>query len=127
MVNLVLTRLVTTSTTQDKYGQVDVNVVLVLQGLLRVHAAIEGYIKAKQGSSQLLSAPFLHSDRVAPILQRFATKDTLWSVLRDLYNVNMVVESSIYQILKVYYTFIGQFKFDTEYVERMQRFVDYQV
>ncbi|KAJ3371322.1 hypothetical protein HDU91_005349 [Kappamyces sp. JEL0680] len=121
----ILTKFVVTSTAFDKYAQVYGQVPLILQGFLSLHSALEEYIKAKHASNKPLSAPLLHVDRVAPILRPFASKDSVSQILNPAIQLKALVESSIFQILSIYHDHLHRFKFEEEWQEKMQRFVDF--
>lgn len=140
LLSLVLARMVVASTSEDKYGQVQVQVPKILTLFTTLHTTLEKYLKSKHPSSQPkpLSAPFLASDRVPPLLKPFASvRPTYWRVVEPVTHLSGVVEGCIYQICAAYYGEMDQFRFpasggggasddfDASVVEKLQRFVTF--
>ncbi|KAI8895936.1 hypothetical protein BC833DRAFT_599464 [Globomyces pollinis-pini] len=115
-----LLKFVVQSTTEDRYAQVYQSVPDILQTLVRLHTAIENWIKLKQISTQPIGSL---SD-----LTRIHHSRNLFSDLHILplpYNLLLVVENCIYQIIGTYYSNLPRMKFDAKYTEQIQKFVDF--
>jgi hypothetical protein len=109
------------SASTDKYAQVYANVPQLLRAFTSLHSALDTYIRVKSSGSMPLSSPFLHVDKVAPVLKAFAVKETPLQILKPAHDMMNLVESCICQILALYRGHLARFPFDEELKEKLSK------
>jgi hypothetical protein len=96
----------------------------VLETLLELHTEIETWIKKKQASYKPLELKLLHEETCPPILKPFVSKSDSHIVSLP-YTMLQIVEQTIYQVIGTFYTSMDRYQFDSRFVEKLQRFMDF--
>ncbi len=110
-INLVITKLVLCSTTEDKYGVVHADIPKVLEHLVSCHSSIEVYV-AQQSAKKRQKQMYM---RMQPG-GGFAESQAALQVL----------ETCIYTIIAKFYSHLERFKFSSLWSQKIQKFADFK-